>query len=199
VDLARVPQAALAQLGLDEEGHLERRRRALVGHRRDADDDLAALEGVEGVAELERRGCRVEVLGLGVEVLDRLGDDPAARREDQVVVRQDGTAGQHDGAGGLVDSRGRVDNQVDRRVQERSLGAGQALLALAAHRDVHEAWLVDVRAHRVDERDVDLAVVDPLAELAREKVGGQRTTDAAAQDHDPLHDRHRAFSTTISS
>ena len=44
-------QAALAQLGLDEEGDLERCRRALVGHAGDADDDPAARERVERRAQ----------------------------------------------------------------------------------------------------------------------------------------------------
>ena len=44
-------QAALAQLGLDEEGDLERRRRALVGHAGDADDDPPAGERVERLAQ----------------------------------------------------------------------------------------------------------------------------------------------------
>ena len=44
VQLALLPQAPFAQLGLDEEGDLERRRRALVGHAGDADDDAAAVE-----------------------------------------------------------------------------------------------------------------------------------------------------------
>ena len=39
VELARLAQAALAELRLDQERDLERRRRALVGHARDADDD----------------------------------------------------------------------------------------------------------------------------------------------------------------
>ena len=48
VDLALVAQATLAQLALDQERHLERRRRALVGHPGDADHDPTAREGVEG-------------------------------------------------------------------------------------------------------------------------------------------------------
>ena len=86
MDLAPIAQATLAQLALDEERHLERRRWTLVGHPGDRDDDPPAGEGVEGVAELERRFGAVEVLGLGVEVLDRLRDDPRTGRQHEVVV-----------------------------------------------------------------------------------------------------------------
>ena len=81
-----VAQLALAQLGLDEERDLERRRRALVGHAGDRDDDPAAGERVERLAKLERRLGGVEVMGLGVEVLDLLGHDPGAGGEDELVV-----------------------------------------------------------------------------------------------------------------
>ena len=88
MDLALLAQAALAELGLDEEGDLERRRRALVGHPGDADDDPAAGERVERGAQPGGGLGGVEVMGLGVEVLDRLGHDARAGREDELVVAE---------------------------------------------------------------------------------------------------------------
>ena len=103
MDLALLAQAALAELGLDEERDLERRRRALVGHAGDGDDDPAALERVERLAQLERGLGRVEVLGLGVEVLDRLGQDARAGGQDEVVVAEPLAVLEMDGLRRLVD------------------------------------------------------------------------------------------------
>jgi hypothetical protein len=49
MELARFTQVPLPRLGLDEEGDLERCRRARVGHTGDADHDPAAGERVEGL------------------------------------------------------------------------------------------------------------------------------------------------------
>jgi hypothetical protein len=75
--LGLLAEAAIAELGLDEERDLERRRRALVRDARDADDDPAAGEGVERLAQLRGGLGRVEVVRLLAEVLDLLGEDPA--------------------------------------------------------------------------------------------------------------------------
>ena len=58
-DRRLVAQVPLSQLGLDQEGHLQRRRRALVGHAGDADDDPSAGERVERVAQLEAAASAV--------------------------------------------------------------------------------------------------------------------------------------------
>ena len=194
-----VAQATLAQLALDEERHLERRRRALVGHPGDRHDDPPAREGVEGAPELERRFGAVEVLGLGVEVLDRLGHDPRTGRQHEVVVAEALAVLEMDGLGRLVDLLDLTDDQGHPRIEQAALRALEPLGAFAAHRDVHEARLVGVLAGRVDDGDRDLAGLQLAAELLDEEVGGEGPTDTAAQDEDPLHGLYRAFSTTISS
>ena len=52
-------EAALAQLRLDQERDLERRRRALVGHAGDADDDPPTVEPVERRAQASRGASAV--------------------------------------------------------------------------------------------------------------------------------------------
>ena len=96
MDLALLAQAAPPQLVLDQERHLQRRGRALVGHRRDADDDPPAGERVERGPQPLRCIGPVEVMRLGLEVLDRLGQDAGARCEDELVVVQAATVLQLD-------------------------------------------------------------------------------------------------------
>ena len=158
---ARLAQAALAKLGLDQEGDLERRRRALVGHARDPDDDPAAGEGVERLAELECRLGGVEVLRLGVEVLDRLGHDARAGGQDQVVVGERARRpASWTSASLLVDRCDLPDHERDPRVEQSALGPLEVLGTLAAHGDVHEAGLVGVLAGLVDDGDRHLAGLD---------------------------------------
>ena len=98
-----VAQPPLAQLGLDQERHLERGGRALVGDARDADDDPAAPERVEGLPQPDRRIRRVEVVSLAAEMLDLLGHDPGPRGDDQLVVAQDAALGERDGLRRRID------------------------------------------------------------------------------------------------
>ena len=182
-------QVAVAQLGLDEECDLERRRRTLVGHPGDADDDPAAVEPVEGRAQPGGSLGGVEVVGLGLEVLDRLGHDARAGRQHQMVVAERQAVGQGDDPPDLVDAVDLADDERDSLVEQAALRTLQLGGALAAHRDVHEARLVDVLAGRVDDDDLDLAVIDPVAQLPDQQVGGERPPDAAAEDEDALHGR----------
>ena len=76
---------------------------------------------------------------------------------------------------------------VDPLVEQERSGRWRFAGPLAAHRDVHEAGLVDVLAGRVDDHDLDLAAVDPAAQLLDQQVGGQGAPDAAAEDEDALH------------
>src|SRR4029079_10532593 len=84
-------------------------------------------------------------------------------------------------------------------VEEGTLLALEVGSPFAAHRDVHEARLVDVLAGRIDDQHLDLAPVDPGAQLLDEEVGRQGAPDTSTEDEDPLHGRYRTFSTTISS
>src|SRR4029079_3240462 len=183
----------------DQERHFEGRRRALVWHRGDADDDPAAREGVERVAKLESRLRGVEVMRLLGEKWDLVRGDSRSGRQHEVVVRDDRAALEDDRAGGHVDSDRSINDETDGSVEQAALGPREALLAFAAHRDVHEPGLVDVSALRVDKRDGDLAGRDPGAEPTGQQVRGERAADAAAEDDDAVHRHHRAFWTTISS
>ena len=100
MQLAPLTKASLAQLGLDQERDLERRRRALVRHPGDADHDPPAVECVERTSKLQRGLGGVEVMGLGLEVRDRLGHDPAAGRDHEVLVGEPLTVRQLDGLRG---------------------------------------------------------------------------------------------------
>ena len=185
-DASRRPR--LPQLGLDQEGDLERRRRALVGHPGDADHDPAAGERVERRAEPQRGVDTVEVVGLLVEVRDLLGHGSAQPVADEEVVIADRVAGlEEDRARRRVDAGRAGDDELDPAVQQGSLGAVQVLRLLAAHRHVHEAGLVDVLAALVDQGQLHVAVADPASQATGEEVRGQGPPDPAAQDHDPLH------------
>ena len=139
-------QAAPPQLVLDQEGNLQRRGRALVGHRRDADDDPSAGERVERGPQSLRRIGSVEVMRLGLEVLDRLGQDARARSEHELVVVQAASVFQLDQLARLVDPLHATDFEAHLGVQQRPLRPHQVLGHLAAHGDVHEPGLVDVLA-----------------------------------------------------
>ncbi len=94
MQLGLIAKAALAQLVLDEERDLERRRRAFVRHPGDTDDDPPAGEPIERRTELGRCLSRVEVVSLGLEVLDRLGHDAGASGDHEVVILQLQAVGQ---------------------------------------------------------------------------------------------------------
>ena len=144
--------------------------------------------------------ARVEVMGLGVEVLDRLGHDPRPGREDEVVVAESLAVRELDGLRRLVDLLDLADHEADPLVEQAALGALELLGPLAAHGDVHEPRLVGVLAGLVDDGDRHLAGLDLAAQLLDQQVRGQRAADAAAEDEDPLHHGPQwVFSTTISS
>ena len=124
---ALVAKATLAQLGLEEEGDLERRRRALVRHRGDPDDDLAAVERVESAAQPGGRLGAVEVVGLGLEVLDRLGQDARAGGQDELRVGQALAVGELDELSGLVDPGDLTDDERRRACRAAIAPAARAL------------------------------------------------------------------------
>ncbi len=165
VELGTFAQPALAQLGLDQKRDLQRGRWALVRHARDADHDPAAGERVERLAQLERRLGGVEVLRLGLEVLDRLGHDARAGGEHEVVVGEALAIGEVDEASLLVDLLHFPHHQGDARVEQSTLGPLEVLGALTAHGDVHEARLIGVLAGLVDDRDRHLAGLDLAPQL----------------------------------
>ena len=103
---------------------------------------------VERRAQASRGLGRVEVVRLGVEVLDRLGHDARAGRQDEVVVAE--RADRRPGCTTwrrLVDPRRPRRRRASRacRAAPRS-GRWRLRGPLAAHGDVHEAGLVDVLA-----------------------------------------------------
>ena len=154
---------------------------------------------IERLAECERRLGRVEVMGLGREVLDGLGDDARPGGDHEEVVVQVLASCQVDELSPLVDPNHLADDQRDAPVEERELRAFEPFGPLSAHRDVHEPRLVDMPAGRVDEDHVHLAALDAAAQALHEEVRGERPADAAAQDDDALHGDQRRFSTMIVS
>ena len=70
-----------------------------VGHAGDPSDNPAVNERSERLAELERGFGRVDVPGLGGEMLDRLRQDARAGRQDQVVVAESFAIGEVSGPG----------------------------------------------------------------------------------------------------
>ncbi len=115
----------------------------------------AALERVERLAQLQRGLGGVEVVGLGVEVLDRLGHDARAGGQHQLVVAEPLAVRELDGLRRLVDLLDLADDEVDPAVEQAALGTLELLGPLAAHGDVHEPGLVGVLAGLVDDRDRD--------------------------------------------
>ena len=129
----------------------------------------------------------VEVVGLRVEVLDGLGHDTGAGRQDELVVAQPLAIGELDRLRRLVDPLDLAHHELDQLVQQSSLGPLQMLGALAAHGDVHEARLIGVNPGRIDDSEAHLTGLEVAPELPGEQVGGERATHAAAQDEDALH------------
>jgi hypothetical protein len=187
IDLGHRSQPAFADLRLDEEGDLQRSGRALVWHARDPDDDLPALERVEGPAEPEGGIGGVEVMGLRREVRDLIRDDARPGREDEIVPRQGPTVRQRHDPPTIVHSGDVADDQVHPPIEERALGPLEAFGALAAHGDIHEARLVRVAAGLVDDRDRHGPGVDLAAQPLHEQVRGERPANTAAEDEDPVH------------
>jgi hypothetical protein len=124
---------------------------------------------------------------LLLEVGDHVGPDVRSGRDDELVVRERLPVGQMDQARIVVDAGHGPDDEVDAIVEEAPLGLAQGLRPLVAHRDVHEAGLVDVYAQLVDDGDAGAAVIDPTPELAADEVRGERAADATAEDEDAIH------------
>ena len=88
---------------------------------------------------------------------------------------------------------------VDALVEQRSFGALEVRGPFAAHGDVHEARLVDVLAGRVDDGDLDVAAVDPLAELLTRRFAVRVPPTPPPRMRIRCMAGYRSFSTTISS
>src|SRR4029078_386257 len=127
------------------------------------------------------------------------GDDARAGGQDQVVVAERQAVCQRDDLAHLVHFGDLTHDERHPLVEEGTLRALEVGSPFAAHRDVHEARLVDVLAGRIDDQHLDLPPGDPGAQLLDEEVGGQGAPDTSTEDEDPLHGRYRTFSTTISS
>ncbi len=163
VHLRPATDAPFTELRFDEEGHLQRRRWALVRHPGDADDDAATIEGVQCAAKPCGRFGGVEVIRLGREVVDVVRDDPGPRREHQVVIGDPLAVHEMDHPCRLVDRCDLADDEADAGIQQTALRAMELRSSLAPHRDVHEARLVDVLATLVDDRDRHVAGLDASA------------------------------------
>ena len=123
-----VADAALAELRLDEERDLERRRRALVGHPGDADDDPAAAERVERRAQRRPppRRCRSggprcrSARSPRARCASR-SPGPAASYAERQAVGQS-----HDRRVAFVDAGDLADDERDPLVEQRALRAAQS-------------------------------------------------------------------------
>ncbi len=162
--------------GLDAERAPD--RRALVGHGRDADHDLPAGERDERRPKAAGGPGGVEVMRLLLNVLVRLGQDPGARGQDQVVVAARGAVDQDHLPRRLVRPLHHPGDQVHAVVEEGSLGPLEMLRLLIAQGDVHEAGLVDMGAGGVDEGHAGVVVIDLRLQPAGDRVGGERPADA---------------------
>ena len=197
-----VAEAALPELGLDQERHLERRRRALVGHAGDADDDAAAGEGVERPAAapapppLYRSGGPRQ----------RSARSPRARCASRSPARASRTRRRSPSSRSTVRAASSIRSTVPttrltRASSSERSGRWSARHA-RAHRDVHEARLVDVvrRSRRRRVTSTSPASIWRLS-LRATRLAVERPTDAAAQDErcGPSSSPHRTFSTMISS
>src|SRR5689334_22642785 len=120
-------------------------------------------------------------------MLDGLRDDPGTGGEDEVVVTEWQAVGERHSPGALIDRGDLADDELDALVQQRTLRPLETGRPFAAHRDVHEAWLVHVLAGLVHDRDRDLTRVGATPQLPDEEVGGECSPDTTAQDEDPLH------------
>ena len=180
-DLAPVPDTALGQVVVQEQGGLARRRRALERRSADADDRLAARERGQHLGHPLRAGDRVELVA-------RLGE-PGRRVEVVVGAERD------DEDVGLVDPRiGRDPARLgidrgDRLLQEADAGLGDVSVRKAngvqSRPPEHHVELrvaEDESVALVDQGDGDL-VADRLREHRREL----EPAEAGSQDDDSLH------------
>ena len=122
-------------------------------------------------------------------MLDLIGGDATAARQDELVVAEALAVRQLHEPAGLVDPGHLADDELDSPVEERPLGPVEVAGTFAAHGDVHEAGLIGVGAGLVDDGDRDLAAVDPTAQLAGQQVRGQGAANATAEDQDAVHRR----------
>ena len=98
----------------------------------------AAIEPVQRRAESLGPLGRIEMVGFGVEVLDRLRHDPRPCRQDELVVTQWESIGQGDDPLRLVDALDLADDQSDPLVQKPAFWSVEVRGMLAAHCDVHK-------------------------------------------------------------
>ena len=121
VDLGLGPDAALAHLGFDQEGDLQRGRWALVRHAGDGDHDSAPGEVIQCVPQSERAGrCRSD--GPRCKVRDLVRRDPRSGGEDEVVVAERPTIGQAHAPFQLVHAGDLADHQLHPLVEQGRSG-----------------------------------------------------------------------------
>ena len=187
-----VPDTALVEVPVGEEGELERGDRALDRQVDEVDDDPSRIEGLQRPCECLRALRRVEGEDFlhparACHPLRLLRLQTAARRDDERVVREGRPVGEEDRVGFEVDA-------VDIRLVERdpvpelpAAGAHDVLDVGQAERHEQQARLVDVAVVPVDDRDLRLVGLVG----APEPVRHHRAAGAAAEDHDSLlHRRH---------
>ena len=181
--LDRVAHAAPAQVPVGEEAELERRDRALDRHLDRVDDEPAAVEARECVAQ--RRGAleRVEVEDVrSFETLGLLGHQARAGGDDEHVVAEHAAVGQVDLIRGGLDAVDVGQPELDPVVQLRGARADDRLRVGQPERHEQQAGLIDVAVVAVDDDDLGVVAVG-----APQPVGGERAAGAGAEDDDAGH------------
>ena len=184
-----VADAALTQVCLDEEDELQGSDRALDRHVSDVDDETAAREPCQGVAQ---GGRALE----GVEVEDAGPPEPA-RHAGHLVGARRGPGRDHQLVVGEHEAPVEVDlsiggpyllhrpvDEPHRGVELRDTRTDQVVRVIAAEGNEQEAGLVHVPVVLVDDRHPPLALV----EASVEPVGDHRAGGATAEDEQLLHD-----------
>ncbi len=178
-DRGPVAEATAAQLLLDQEGELDGGGRALEGHRRDGDDEVASPKLPQRIPEPLRSGRRVEVVGRtrrdGTPVQFDAGGDDQIVEEDRTVLLQG------DPAPAEVEVNGSIDDEIDPLPEQRSSRTSQPAWPGLIEGDVQPPGLIDVYAGGVDQPDRCLAPIEPLGE----QIGGEEAANASS-DHDHL-------------
>ena len=130
----------------------------------------------------------VEVVGLGVEMLDRLGHDPRPGGEHELVVARAAGRRRARRSAPLVDALDLADDELDPRVEQAALRSVRGSSA----RSPPIAMYMKPAGRRARRSASTTVIVDVAASIRRrsfldQQVGGERAADAAAEDQDPLH------------